>query len=347
MEQITRVFIDTSKSVFQLHGVNAAERPVLRRKLGRADMVRFFTKLPPTVVGLEACGASHHWARVLSELGHEVRLIAPQHVKPYVKRGKNDARDAEAGCEAMSRPTMEFVPVKSAQAQAALMLIGVRERLVRQRTQLTNAIRGHAAEFGVIAARGLDKIEPLLARIAADERLPALARTLFAQQGAEYAQLEARLGEVEAQLMAWHRADAVSQRLDQIPGVGPLGAAMLVMKTPDPKSFKSARHFAAWLGLTPKDHSTAGKQKLGAITRAGDEALRATLVAGAMAVIQQALRRPERASPWLVGLLGRKAAKEAAVALANKIARIAWRMMVTGQAYDPARLMRPLPQAAA
>lgn len=341
MDEVKRVFIDTSKSVFQLHGVNAAEQVVVRRKLGRGDMVRFFARLAPTMVGLEACGASHHWARVLGELGHTVRLIAPQHVKPYVKRGKNDARDAEAGCEAMSRPTMEFVPVKSAQEQAALMLIGVRDRLVRQRTQLTNAIRGHAAEFGVIAARGLDKIEPLLARIAADESLPALARTLFAQQGVELEQMEVQLAEIEAQLMAWHRADEVSQRLDQIPGVGPLGAAMLVMKTPDPKTFKSARHFAAWLGLTPKDHSTAGKQRLGVITRAGDEALRATLVAGAMAVVQQALRRPERAWPWLVSLLSRKAAKEAAVALANKIARIAWRMIVTGQAYDPTRPTRP------
>lgn len=346
MDQITRVFIDTSKSVFQLHGVDAAETPVLRRKLGRGEMVRVFAGLAPTVVGLEACGSSHHWARVLGSLGHEVKLIAPQHVKPYVKRGKNDARDAEAGCEAMSRPTMRFVPVKSAEAQAALMLIGVRDRLVRQRTQLTNAIRGHAAEFGVIAAKGLDKIEPLLARIAADESLPALARELFAEEAGEYGRLSEQLRTIEAKLMAWHRADAVSQRLDQIPGVGPLGAAMLVMKTPDPGSFKSARHFAAWIGLTPKDHSTAGKQRLGVITRAGDEALRSTLVAGALAVIQQALRRPDRASPWLVSLLKRKAAKEAAVALANRVARIAWRMMLTGEAYDPTRLMRPVPLAA-
>lgn len=346
MGEITRVFIDTSKSVFQLHGVNAAEQVVLRRKLGRGEMVRFFTKLPPTVVGLEACGSSHYWARVLSALGHEVKLVAPQHVKPYVKRGKNDARDSEGGCEAMSRPTMRFVPVKSAEAQAALMLIGVRDRLVRQRTQQTNAIRGHAAEFGLIAAKGLDKIEPLLARIAADESLPALAREVFAVEGLEYARLDAQLRVIDAKLMAWHRADAASQRLDQIPGVGPLGAAMLVMKTPDARLFKSGRHFAAWIGLTPKDHSTAGKQRLGVITRAGDEALRSTLVAGAMAVIQQALRRPERASPWLISLLKRKAAKEAAVALANKVARIAWRMMLTGEAYDPARLMRPAPLAA-
>lgn len=346
MDQITRVFIDTSKNVFQLHGVDVAERVVVRRKLRRAEMVPFFTGLAPTVVGLEACGASHHWARVLAGLGHEVKLIAPQHVKPYVKRNKNDARDAEGGCEAMSRPTMGFVPVKTAEEQAGLMLMGVRERLVRNRTQLTNAIRGHAAEFGLVAATGLDKIEPLLARIAADESLPGLARELFAAQGRELEQLGERIGEVEARLMAWHRASPGSRRLAQIPGVGPIGAALLIMKTPDPKGFASARHFAAWIGLTPKDHSTAGKQRLGVITRAGDEALRATLVAGAMAVIQQALRRPDRASPWLVELLRRKAAKEAAVALANKTARIAWKLMVTGEDYAPGRKLAPATLAA-
>ena len=346
MDQITRVFIDTSKSVFQLHGVDAAERPVLRRKLPRSQLVAFFTRLAPTVIAMEACGSSHHWARVLGALGHEVKLIAPQHVKPYVKRNKNDARDAEAGCEAMSRPTMGFVPVKTAGQQAALMLMGVRERLVRGRTRLTNAIRGHAAEFGLVTARGLDKIEPLLARIAADEDLPALARELFAEEARELARLGEALQRIEARLMAWHRANRLSRRLAQIPGVGPVGAAMMVMKTPDPAAFKSARHYPAWIGLTPKDHSTAGKQRLGVITRAGDEVLRATLVAGALSVIQQAQRRPDRASPWLVSLLQRKAAKEAAVALANKIARIAWRMMLTDEDYDPIRLKRPTPLAA-
>lgn len=346
MDQITRVFIDTSKSVFQLHGVDAAERVVVRRRLRRTEMVPFFTGLAPTVIGLEACGASHHWARVLAGLGHQVKLIAPQHVKPYVKRSKNDARDAEAGCEAMSRPTMGFVPVKTADEQAALMLMGVRDQLVRGRTRLINAIRGHAAEFGLVAATGLDKVEPLLARIAADESLPGLAKALFAAQGRELEQLGERLGEVEARLAAWHRASPGSRRLAQIPGVGPIGAALLVMKTPDPKGFASARHFAAWIGLTPKDHSTAGKQRLGVITRAGDEALRATLVAGAMAVIQQALRRPDRASPWLVELLRRKAAKEAAVALANKTARIAWKLMVTGEDYAPGRKLAPATLAA-
>ena len=346
MDQITRVFIDTSKSVFQLHGVDGAERVVVRRKLRRSEMIGFFSGLAPTVIGLEACGASHHWARVLAGLGHQVKLIAPQHVKPYVKRSKNDARDAEGGCEAMSRPTMGFVPVKTAEEQAGLMLMGVRERLVRVRTQLTNAIRGHAAEFGLVAATGPGKIEPLLARIAADESLPGLARELFAAQAQELEQLGERLGQIEARLVAWHRASPDSRRLAQIPGVGPVGAALLVMKTPDPKGFASARHFAAWIGLTPKDHSTAGRQRLGVITRAGDEALRATLVAGAMAVIQQALRRPDRASPWLVELLRRKAAKEAAVALANKTARIAWKLMVTGEDYAPGRKPAPAAQAA-
>ena len=337
MDQVTRVFIDTSKSVFQLHGVNGSEQPVLRRKLRRSEMVTFFGQLPPTVVGLEACGGSHHWARVLSELGHQAKLIAPQHVTPYVKRNKNDARDAEGGCEAMSRPTMGFVPIKTAEAQAGLMLMGVRERLVRQRTQLTNAIRGHAAEFGLVGARGLDKIEPLLARLAEATNLPVLARELFAELACEYAGLGERLKALEARLKAWHRVDADSRRLAQIPTVGPIGACLLVMKTPDPKSFRSGRHFAAWIGLTPKDHSTAGKQRLGVITRAGDETLRCTLVSGAMAVIQQAQRRPDLASPWLVSLLKRKPAKLAAVALANKTARIAWRLLVTGEDYDPGR----------
>jgi transposase len=342
LEQITRIFIDTSKSVFQLHGVNAAEAVVVRRALKRQELVAFFSKLAPTVVGLEACGASHHWARVLSGLGHAVKLIAPQRVKAYVKRGKNDARDAEGGCEALSRPTMEFVPVKTAEDQAVLMLIGMRERLVRDRTRLTNTIRGHAAEFGLIAAKGLDKIEPLLARIAADESLPPLARDLFAAEGRDYARLQEALKVAEARLMAWHRGHETSRRLAQIPGVGPIGASLMVMKAPDVKAFKSARHYAAWMGLTPKDHSTAGKQRLGIITRAGDEALRSVLVVGAMAVIQQVKRRPERASPWLADLLKRKPAKLVAVALANKIARIAWTMMATGQDYQPNRpALRP------
>jgi transposase len=330
--------MDTSKHIFQLHGVDAAEQVVLRKRLGREQMVDFFAKLPPTVIGMEACGASHHWARVLEQFGHEVKLIAPQHVKPYVMRNKNDGRDAEAVCEATGRPRMRFVPVKTAEQQAALMLTGIRERLIARRTQLSNTIRGYAAEFGITAAKGLDKIEPLLARIAQDARVPKIAHDLFAVQEREYAQLQVELKAIEARLRAWHRTNADSRRLAKIPGIGPIGATALVMKTPDPHAFPSGRHFAAWLGLTPKDHSTAGKTRLGRITRAGDERLRSVLVAGATAVIQQVKHGRGHPSPWVVALLKRKPPKLAAVALANKIARIAWKLMATGESYDGARV---------
>jgi transposase len=339
--------MDTSKRIFQLHGVDTAEQPVLRRKLRRQEMVAFFARLEPTVVGIEACAGAHHWARVLGALGHGVKLLPAQLVKPYVKRNKNDAADAEALCEAMSRPTMRFVPVKTPEQQAALMLAGMRDRLVRSRTQLSNAIRGYAAEFGLIAAKGLNRIEPLLARIATDETMPTLARELFAAHAKEYAQLETRLREIEAKLMAWHCQNEVSRRLVAIPSIGPIGAAMLTMKVPDPKGFRSGRHFAAWIGLTPKDHSTAGKLRLGVITRAGDEALRSVLVVGATAVITQVRRGTGRPpSPWLVALLKRKSPKQAAVALANKTARVAWKMMVTGEAYDARRAMPAITKAA-
>jgi transposase len=305
---------------------------VLRKKLRRKEMEAFFEKLAPTVIGIEACGASHHWARLLRSFGHEVKLVAAQLVKPYVKRGKNDAADAEALCEAMSRPTMRLVPVKTAEQQAALMMVGLRDRLIRNRTQLSNAIRGYAAEFGLAAAKGMAHLDPLLDRIQADESVPVLAREMFAAQAEEYARLEAQIAEVDAKLMAWHKADECSRRLAKIPGVGPIGAALLMMKTPAPELFRSGRQFAAWIGLTPKDHSTAGKVRLGVITRAGDEGLRSVLVVGATAVIQHG-RRGGRGAPWIVDLLKRKPPKLAAVALANKMARIAWKLMVTGESH--------------
>ncbi len=336
MKQIIRIGMDTSKHIFQLHGVDTDETPVLRKKFRRREMVAFFEKLAPTVIAIEACGASHHWARLLQTFGHSVRLIAPQLVKPYVKRGKNDAADAEALCEAMSRPTMRFVPVKTAEQQAALMLVGVRDRLIRNRTQLSNAIRGYAAEFGVTVAKGVAHIESLLERIRADKTLPILARELFATQAEEYQQLQGQIDNIETKLLAWHKADEGSQRLSKVPGIGPVGATLLMMKTPAPELFRSARQFAAWIGLTPRDHSTAGKVRLGVITRAGDEVLRSVLVAGATAVIQHTVRCGGRGSRWITDLLKRKPAKLVAVALANKIARIAWKLMVTGQTYRPA-----------
>jgi transposase len=227
---------------------------------------------------------------------------------------------------------MRFVPVKTAEQQAALMLVGVRDRLIRNRTQLANTIRGYAAEFGLTAAKGMAHLAPLLERIAADESLPVLARELFAIHAKEYAQLQAQIDEVDAKLTSWHRADECSRRLVKIPGVGPIGAVLLTMKTPDPALFQSGRQFAAWIGLTPKDHSTAGKVRLGVITRAGDEGLRSVLVVGATSVIRQ-VRLGRKASPWLADLLKRKSPKLAAVALANKMARIAWKMMVTGEIY--------------
>jgi transposase len=338
VSEIIRIGVDTSKHIFVLHGVDAAEQPVLRKKLSRKQMLEFFAKQRPTVIGMEACGGSQYWARELRKLGHEVNLMAPQLVKPYVMRNKNDWRDAEGLCEAMSRPSMRFVPVKTAEQQAALMLTGIRDGLIARRTQLSNAIRGYAAEFGLIAPKGLDKIEPLLARIAQDEDLQTSARELFAVQGREYARLQVELQEIEARLMAWHRADPLGRRLAQIPSVGPIIATTLVMKTPDPGAFRSGRHFAAWIGLTPQDHSTAGKTRLGKITRAGDEDLRRLLVIGATAVIQQARRGRGHHSRWLLALIQRKPPKLAAVALANKVARIAWKLMATGESYDATRM---------
>jgi len=328
---IIRIGLDTSKHVFQLHGVDETEQPVLRRQLQRSEIAKFFAKLAPTRIGLEACGASHHWARVLRGLGHEVMLIPPQYIKAYVKRGKNDAIDAEAICEAMSRPTMRFVPVKTAEQQAALTMLGVRDLLVKQRTMLINAVRGHAAEFGVTAVKGPQQVLELLRRLASGEGVPALAREMLAMLAGQIEAVNAKLKAIEARLMAWHRQDQTSQCLATIPGIGPIGGVSFALKVPDAKVFRSGRHFAAWVGITPREDSTAGKHRPGRISRAGDEDLRRLLVLGATAVIQQA--KAGRAAPWLLELLARKPKKLAAVALANKMARIIWAMMVSGETY--------------
>jgi transposase len=339
MTTLARVGIDTSKSAFQLHGVDEKEQVVLRKQLRRRHFLVFFAKLEPTGVGLEACGASHHWARELSQLGHKVMLIPPQYVKGYVGPNKNDKIDAEAISEAMSRPRVQerLVPIKSIEQSAAQMLLGVRESLIKRRTQLSNTIRSHAAEFGLVAAKGLDKIEPLLARIERDKGVPGLAKEMFAALGQEFRDVKARTAAIDKKMLAFHRSNELTRRLAEVPCIGPVGACLLVTKIVNPRGFRSARRCAAWIGLTPKDRSTGGKQKLGGITRAGDESLRAALVCGATAYLRHIRSGRTKPSPWLAGLLGRKPPKVAAVALANKTARIAWKLMTSGQRYDPAR----------
>jgi transposase len=334
MTEITRIAIDTSKSVFTLHAVNAAGSAVMRRNLRRQDMVPFFEKLPAVEVAMEACGGSHYWGRVLQAMGHRVRLIPAQYVKPFVKRAKNDRNDAEAICEAAARPGMQTVAVKSAEMQAQAMLLSVQELLVRQRTQLVNALRGHAAELGVVAAKGDKGFATLRAEVASDAALPAAAVEALRMLGSEIDRVEARLAEIEARMKALHKASADSRRLAAMPGVGPVSALNFSLRV-DATQFKSGRHFAAWLGLVPRECSTGGKQRMGGISRAGNERLRQLLVLGATAVVQHA--KPGRAgvSPWLLKLLERKPRKVAAVALANKMARVIWAMLTSGQAYRP------------
>ena len=338
MARIARIGIDTSKSVFQLHGVDEGEQVVLQRRLRRRELLTFLGKLEPTPVGLEACGARHHWGRELVKQGHQVMLIPPQYVKPYLKRGKNDAADAAAFCEAMSRPPVQerLVAIKSADQAAAQMLLKVREGLLRRRTQLGNIIRGHAAEFGLVTAKGLDKIELLLASIADDVMVPALAKEMFVVLGQDLAELRLHIARIDKKLVAFHRSNELCRRLMEVPTIGPIGACLFVTKITNPSGFRSGRMCAAWLGLTPKDHSTAGKQRLGHITRAGDESLRASLVCGATAYIRHVRSGRTTPSPWLADLLRRKPPKLAAVALANKTARIAWKLMISGQRYQSA-----------
>ncbi len=327
-----RIAIDTSKNVFTLHGVDDQERAILRRELKRGQVETFFGKQDATEVVLEACGGSHHWGRVLSQLGHRVRLIPPQYVKPFVKRAKNDRNDAEAISEAASRPSMRSVAIKTIDQQADGIILKHREMLISQRTQSINALRGHAAEFGVVAAKGACKVAVLLATLAADNAIPSAARAMFEQMGRHIEALDQRLAVVDAELAAAHKANPVSRLLAEIPGVGPLGALTMTL-TVQPQNFSSARHFAAWLGLTPKEHSTGGKQRMGKISKAGNERLRQLLVVGAMSVIRFAKPGSRSASGWLLQLLERKPRKLAAIALANKMARIVWAMMARGEAY--------------
>ncbi|MBV8870771.1 MAG: IS110 family transposase [Acetobacteraceae bacterium] len=327
-----RIAIDTSKHAFTLHGVDEQDSAVLRRNLKRSEMEAFFRKLAPTEVVMEACGGAHHWGRLLSRLGHRVRLIPAQYVKPFVKRAKNDRADAAAINDAASRPDMPVVAVKSAEQQASTMILKHREMLVGQRTAAINALRGHAAEFGVIAAKGTAQIQALLERLAADEAIPAAAKTMFAQMGAHIAALDQQAATLDEELLTLHKANPVSQSLAAVPGIGPISAITLALSV-EPTHFASGRHFAAWLGLTPKEHSTGGRPRLGRISKAGNERLRQLLVVGATAVIRHAKPGKSSVSDWLLQLLARKPRKLAAVALANKTARIVWAMMARGEAY--------------
>jgi transposase len=329
--QISTIGIDLAKRVFQIHGVDQDGNVVLRKQLRRAQVLGFFAKLPPCLVGMEACGTSHHWAREIATLGHEVRLMPPQYVKPYVKRNKHDPADAEACCEAVRRPSMRFVPVKTEEQQAVLIMHRTRELLVRQRTQVVNALRGHFAEFGIVEPQGIWHVGRLRARIEDESTIPEPGRTVLGFLVGQLDQLDQRIAQVEAEILAWHRANPVSQRLAKIPGIGPLIASAIVATVPDPSVFRSGREFAAWLGLVPRQHSTGGKERLGRISRQGNRSIRQLLIVGAHSAL---LRSKEvRANAWVQRLLGRCARLKVAVALANKIARIAWTMMARGEDY--------------
>ncbi|TWB08198.1 transposase [Nitrospirillum amazonense] len=327
-----RIAIDISKHVFTVHGVDPLDQAVLRRNLKRSDVEKFFRQVGATEVVMEACGSAHYWARVLEQLGHRVRLLPAQYVKPFVKRSKNDRTDAEAICEAASRPGMTGVPVKTAQQQADTMILRHRDLLIKQRTATINALRGHAAEFGVITGKGTSKVQPLLNKLAEDEMVPTVARGMFERMREHIDQLDQQIDDLEKELLALHQANKLSRSLAAMPGIGPIIAINYTL-TVAPEHFKSGRHFAAWLGLTPKEHSTGGKQRLGRISKAGNERLRQLLIVGATSVIRHAKPGAKSASAWLLKLLERKPRKLVAVALANKMARILWAMMAHGEAY--------------
>ena len=341
MQTITTIGLDIAKSVFQVHGVDAVGNVVIRRQLKRRSVLAFFEKLPRCLVGIEACASAHHWSRELSALGHTVRLMPPAYVKPYVKRHKNDATNAEAICEAVARPNMRFVATKTVEQQSCLTLHRTRHLLIRQQTSVINAIRAHLAEFGIVAPVGRNGVEQLLgvAADASDKRLPALARACVVALGAQLRMLKAQILEFDRTITAWHRSNETSRRLDDIPGVGPALATALVASIADPKAFRSGRDFSAWIGLVPKQNSSGGKDRLGHISKRGDRYLRSLFTAGALAVIRYAKIHGTRHRPWLTALLARRPAKVAAIALANKIARMAWAMMVRGERYkEPAAL---------
>ena len=336
MNQVITIGVDLAKNVFQVHGIDGLGAVIIGRQLRRSQMLPFFKKQPPCLVGMEACATAHHWARQLVALGHAVKLMPPKYVKPYVKRNKNDMADAEAICEAVTRPTMRFVEIKTRDQQSVLMLHRTRQLFVRQRTTLINALRAHLAEFGIVAGVGRNGLERLLKVIedGEDDRVPAAARDCLLALRDQLEMVKGQVLDADRHILAWHRSSEVSQRLDDIPGVGPLIATALVASVPDPHVFTSGRDLAAWIGLVPKQNSTGGKDRLGHISKAGNRYLRMLLVVGALSVIRRAKQVGYTRRPWLTKLLQRRSTKIAAIALANKIARTAWAMMAHGTFYQ-------------
>jgi transposase len=336
MTEVITIGVDLAKNVFQIHGVDRSGQAVIRRQLRRGQVLPFFKKQPPCLVGMEACATAHHWAREISALGHEVRLMPARYVKPYVKRNKNDMADAEAICEAVTRPTMRFVAIKTREQQGALMLHRTRRLFVRQRTMLINAMRAHLAEFGIVAGVGRNGVDKLLRLIEKgdDARVPPEALACLMDLRDQLEAVKLKILELDHRIHAWYQSSELSRRLDDIPGVGPMIATALAASIPDPHAFKSGRDLAAWIGLVPKQSSTGGKERLGHISKAGNQYLRSLLMIGAFSLIKRAKQPNTTPRPWLAALMARRPTKVAAIALANKIARIAWAMMVRGTRYQ-------------
>lgn len=335
MMKITTVGLDLAKSVFQVHAISNTGDVVVRRSLRRAQVIPFFTKLPPCLIGMEACGTSHHWARELVGLGHEVRLMPPAYVKPYVKRGKSDAGDAEAICEAVTRPTMRFVPIKSVEQQAALALHRTRDLLVRQRTQLVNMIRGLLAEFGIDIPKGITHALAFVRRAVAGDahEVPDLAAKVIGALAEQAIEVQGRIRQLERDLLAWYRSNDLARRIATVPGVGLLGATALAATVTDPTHFRSGRQFAAWLGLTPLNNSSGGKERLGRISKMGDQYLRRLLVTGMTSLVRRNRHHPGSTDPRMNALLARKPVRLVTVAMANRAARAIWAIMVRGEVY--------------
>lgn len=335
--EITTIGLDIAKNVFQIHGVDGEGCVVLRRKVKRDQLLALLGDLKPCLIGIEACATAHHWARQLQTLGHEVRLMPPAYVKAYVKRNKNDAADAEAICEAVTRPTMRFVPIKSADAQSVLMLHRARHLLVRQRTAQVSAMRAHLAEYGVIASKGRNHVRELVESLTdGTAPIPELARQTLLLIASMIEGLSRQIRAIEVELMAWHRTTAACRRLETIPGIGFITATALAATVGDARVFRSGRQFAAWLGLVPKQHSSGGKERMGGISKMGDRYLRHLLVVGATAVIRYTRRKATSVSIWANRLLERKPGRLVSVAVANKMARIAWAVMAREEDYRAA-----------